>query len=135
MLHAHDFRVLFNTVGPSIRGPPRKGQPLNKGHTSGPLSHSSSSVITENDDKMVIPKCLPFGASTLMTLMYSSALCHRTGTGKRKSRLETVAKQPKKKRKTKPDVFDHLTSIIRKQRAQTERFAPNSLSYIPPYMP
>ena len=33
-------------VEPSIKHPPRKGQPPNKERNSGPLSHSSSSLLT-----------------------------------------------------------------------------------------
>ena len=35
-----------NTMKPPIRGPPRKGQPPNRRHTSGPLFNSSSSFLT-----------------------------------------------------------------------------------------
>ena len=36
---------LFHTVEPPTKDPVRKGQPPNKGHTSGPLSHRSSSFL------------------------------------------------------------------------------------------
>ncbi len=52
-----------NTVEPPIKDPPRKGKPPYKGHSSGPLSHSSSTFfyLREKDnlpteDKVADPK-------------------------------------------------------------------------------
>ena len=45
-LQAQQQYQACTTVQPPINEPPRKGQPSNKGHYSGPFSHSSSSFLT-----------------------------------------------------------------------------------------
>ncbi len=62
----------YNTVEPPIKDPPRKGQPPYKGHSSGPLSHSSSTFLTSEKRttsqqrmRWLIPRCPLFGGSTV----------------------------------------------------------------------
>ena len=65
-------QTIIHTVEPPIKDLPRKGQPPNKGHTSGPHSHSSSSFLTsekrttsQQRTKLLVPKCPLFGGSTV----------------------------------------------------------------------
>ncbi len=60
----HDHSQCTITVEPPIKDPLRKGQPPYKGHSSGPVSHSSSIFLThekrttsQQRTKWLIPRC------------------------------------------------------------------------------
>ena len=47
-----DHQYSKSTLEPLIKNPLRKGQPPNKGHTSGPLSDKSSSLFLTSEKRM-----------------------------------------------------------------------------------
>ncbi len=74
-------QILVTTVEPPIKDPLRKGQPLYKGHSSGPHSYSSSTLLTsekrttsQQRTKRLIPRCPLFRGSTRQMLHQSKRI-------------------------------------------------------------